>query len=114
MPPFVWSGDTAMETRMFSFLKVVVGAGAVFPALGAGMFYSLYAGWFKSDLLKSLPRESIYNLFLYSLGSAVFCFVLLVVLQACSGKGSAVAKAGRGGIAVTSTGSGNVNVNSKP
>lgn len=99
---------------MFSFLKVVVGAGGVFTALGAGMFYSLYAGWFQSDLLKSLPSESIYNLFLYSLGSAVFCFVLLVVLQACSGKGSIVAKAGRGGIAVSSTGNGNVNVNSKP
>lgn len=98
---------------MFSFLKVVVGAGGTFAALGAAMLYSLYEGWFKSELLNNLPGESIYSLFLYSLASAVFCFVLLVVLQASSGKGSITTKAGSGGIAVTSTGSGNVNVNSK-
>lgn len=99
-----------MEKGMFSFLKIVVGAGGTFAALGAAMLYSLYAGWFKSDLLKSLPSESIYKLFLYSIGSGVFCFVFLIILQACSRKPSIITKADNGGTAVTSTGSGSVTV----
>ena len=99
-----------MEKGMFSFLKIVVGAGGTFAALGAAMLYSLYACWVKSDLLKSLPSESIYKLFLYSIGSGVFCFVLLIILQACSRKPSIITKADNGGTAVTSTGSGSVTV----
>ncbi|MBK4998575.1 hypothetical protein IAE37_000851 [Pseudomonas sp. S31] len=95
---------------MFGFLKVIAGAGGTFTALGAAMFYSMYAGWFKSDLLKGLPSESIYKLFLYSLGSCVFCFTLLVALQAFSRKPAISASSDNSSTTVVSTGRGSVTV----
>ena len=95
---------------MFGFLKVIAGAGGTFTALGAAMFYSMYAGWFKSDLLKGLPSESIYKLFLYSLAATVFCFVLLIILQAFSRKPTISATSDNGSTTVVSTGSGGVTV----
>lgn len=74
------------------------------------MFYSMYAGWFKSDLLKGLPSESIYKLFLYSLAATVFCFVLLIILQAFSRKPSISATSDNGSTTVVSAGSGSVTV----
>lgn len=98
---------------MFGFLKVIVGAGGTFTALGAAMFYSMYAGWFKSDLLKGLPSESIYKLFLYSLAATVFCFVLLIILQAFSKKPTISASSDNSSTTVVSTGRGNVTVHKK-
>lgn len=74
------------------------------------MFYSMYAGWFNSDLLKGLPSESIYKLFLYSLGSCVFCFTLLVALQAFSRKPAISASSDNSSTTVVSTGRGSVTV----
>lgn len=102
-----------MEKGMFGFLKVISGAGGTFAAVGAAMFYSMYAGWFKSELLKGLPSESIYKLFLYSLGSCVFCFVLLVALQALSKKPTISASSDNSSTTVVSTGRGNVTVHKK-
>ncbi len=95
---------------MFSFLKVIATTGGGFAALGVAMFYSMYAGWFKLDLLNGLPSESLYKLFLYSLGSSVFCFVLLVILQGFSRKPSISATADNSSTTVVSTGSGSVTV----
>ena len=93
---------------MFGFLRVIVGAGGTFAALGAAMFYSMYSGWFKSELLKGLPAESIYKLFLYSLGSCVLCFVLLIALQAFTRKPTISASSDNNSTTIVSTGRGNV------
>jgi hypothetical protein len=95
---------------MFGLLKAVASVGGGFAAIGAGLLYSFYKGFFSSELLKGLPPESIYKLFLYCLATAVFCFLLLIVLQIMS-KGSSIStKASGKSVAVTSTGSGAVNV----
>ena len=98
---------------MFSFLKVIATAGGGFAAVGAAMFYSMHAGWFKSDLLKGLPSESIYKLFLYSLAATVFCFFLLIILQAFSRKPTISATSDHSSTTVVSTGRGNVTVHKK-
>ena len=110
LPALSADWPTTMEKGMFSFLKVIATTGGGFAALGAAMFYSMYAGWFKSELLNGLPSESLYKLFLYSLGSCVICFVLLIILQAFSRKPSISATADNSSTTVVSTGSGAVTV----
>lgn len=95
---------------MFGLLKAVVSVGGGFAALGAGLFYSFYTGMFKSEVLKGLPPESIYELFLYSLVATVVCVMLFIILQAMSKSASISTKASGRGVAVTSTGSGAVTV----
>lgn len=89
---------------MLNFLKLTLKAGCVLPSIAAALLYSINQQWMTISVFSTLTSEQTYDAYLYSLGIAFACFVLLILTYSNSKNSSKTITASGNGNAIDSSG----------
>jgi ABC-type Fe3+ transport system permease subunit len=90
--------------KMLNFLKLTLKAGCVLPSIAAALLYSINQQWMTISVFSTLTSEQTYNAYIYSLGIAFACFVLLIIVYSSSKNSSKTITASGNGNAIDSSG----------
>ncbi|MFB2681582.1 hypothetical protein [Shewanella mangrovisoli] len=89
---------------MLNFLKLTLKAGCVLPSIAAALLYSINKQWVTISIFSTLTSEQTYNAYIYSLGIAFACFILLIIVYSSGKNASKIITASGNGNAIDSSG----------
>lgn len=89
---------------MLNFLKITLKAGCVLPSIAAALLYSINKQWMTISIFTTLTSEQTYNAYIYSLGIAFACFILLIIVYSSTKNASKIITASGNGNAIDSSG----------